>query len=421
MAVYGRLNYASFLSLASAAREPSPIRALMPLLQIPGMISLGGGMPNPSTFPFKTLETTLKDGTSLKLEGSDLGDALQYSASHGLPKLIAQLKTLQERTHRPVVSAASGDWDILVSTGSQDALAKAFEMLLDRGSTLLCEEPSYAGALAALRPRGIKTVGIRTDGQGLVPEALQQYLETHRGEARVLYVIPNGQNPAGSSLPLVRKQRIYQLAQQHNLIILEDDPYYFLHFDSPSPPPSLFQLDVDGRVLRFDSFSKVLSSGLRLGWVTGPTPLITRLMYDMQVTEMHTSGISQMLAARLLEHWGESGWKAHIASVQEFYRKRRDIFCGLLEKHLRGKCSWTVPSGGMFVWIRVHNVDDTAALIKSAAAKEKVLMLPGATFSASTTSPSPYVRCSYSTATEEQMEQALIRFASLLTSVQPKL
>ena len=248
--VGGAIDYTSYLTRRSRSRRPSAIRALQPLVATPGMISLGGGMPNPSTFPFAKLTAELTDGTLVELSGASLEAALQYSPTQGLPTLVAHLERLQDDEH----GRASEDRQLCVTTGSADALSKAFDALLVEGDALLVESPTYSGSLAYLQPLGCRLVGVPCDGAGLQPAALEAVLagwdEASEGarRPRVLYTIPTGRggpfffwaanvrhpsalfrrsNPTGASLDAERKRDLYAVARRYGLIILEDDPYYW--------------------------------------------------------------------------------------------------------------------------------------------------------------------------------------------------
>lgn len=282
----------------------------------------------------------------------------------------------------------------------------------------------------------------------------------------MLYTIPVGSNPTGASLSLERKKEIYKVAREFDLLILEDDPYYWMQF-AAQRTPSFLSMDVDGRVLRFDSFSKLLSSGLRVGFVTGPPQLIERIELHQQASVLHSSGVSQALVAGLFNQWSaahggdtHAGFSAHCSGIVKFYRERRDSFLASAERHLAGLCEvcdaicpsstthdmigtkknlsflppilaltlklmlcramtvrvhalqWEVPSAGMFVWIKLP-VQDADIFIKDTARKAKVLLVPGQSFDPHD-QPSPWVRAAYSTATLEEMDEALRRLAELL-------
>ena len=424
-------DYDSFLTPTARRRQPSAIRALQPLLATPGMISLGGGMPNPSTFPFSHLRVGLSGdnaGTELTVDGDDLTAALQYSASTGLPPLTERLVNMARAEHQPP-PAANDTLKVHVATGSQDILVKAFEMLLTPESSLLVEEPTYSGSLAFLQPYGPRLVGVATDGGGLVPASLRAALEREGkdapGRPRVLYTIPVGANPTGGSLSLERKREIYALAREYDLLILEDDPYYFLQFGDGPRTPSLLSMDEDGRVLRFDSLSKLLSSGLRVGYATGPAALVDRLELHTQATSLHTSGVSQALVLALLKHWGAGdaadgdcglgGFDAHVRGVARFYEAQCEAFLAAADTHLTGLAEWTAPSAGMFSWIKLLNgIEDSDALVMEKAVGKKVLLVPGTSFMPQQGTKTPYVRASFSTASPEQIDEALQRLAALV-------
>ena len=381
----------------------------------------------------------------MELAGSTLEAALQYSPTPGLPSLVAHLHRLQEAEH------GATDRQICVTTGSADGLSKAFDMLLDADDALrarqttaaphlrpscpspnpgphacaVVESPTFSGSLAYLQPIGCKLVGVACDDGGLSPDALHETLsgwdESREGcrRPRVLYTVPTGANPTGASLDVGRRRRIYEVAREFNLIILEDDPYHWLQF-ADARTPSLLSMDEDGRVLRFDSFSKLLCSGIRLGWATGPAELVERLQLHTQASNLHTCGVSQALVAALFDGWAAknggdavAGFSARMREVATFYREQRDAFVASAERHLTGLAHWGVPTAGMFVWIDLLGIDDAHALIAEHAVSAKVLLIPGSSFMPCG-SPSSHVRAAFSTATPEQIDEALKRLAGLL-------
>lgn len=255
------VDYDSYLSARSLRRRPSAIRALQPLLAEPGMISLGGGMPNKETFPFESITVGLKGGGSFELAGADLEAVLQYSGTRGLGSLMPHLEAIQQAEHGTGVTPEP--YEICVSTGSQDALSKAFDLFTtdgDRETPLLVEEPTYSGSLAYLQPTGTRLVGVPCDSGGLNPPALESILKTWSPGTdgpppRVLYTIPVGSNPTGASLTLERKQQIYAIAREYGLIILEDDPYYWMQVRFPSNIAPFYSdlLQFDSLLLHFPS------------------------------------------------------------------------------------------------------------------------------------------------------------------------
>ncbi|KAM6221462.1 kynurenine/alpha-aminoadipate aminotransferase, mitochondrial [Rhynchocyon petersi] len=421
------MNYARFLTAASAARKASVIRALTDIMvRAPkSLISLATGAPNPNTFPFKTATFTIENGKTIQFEEETMKRALQYSQSAGIPELLTWLRQLQRRLHNPPTvhyPPSQGQMDLCVTCGSQDGLSKVFEMLISPGDNIILDEPLYSGTLQALRPMGCNIMSVSSDEHGIIPDSLKEILSKWKPEdsqdpkkntPKFLYTIPSGNNPTGVSLAANRKKEIYELARKYNFLIIEDDPYYFLQFTKPWAPTFL-SMDVDGRVIRADSFSKVLSSGLRIGFVTGPKPLIERIVLHTQVSTLHTSTFTQLMVSQLLHQWGEEGFLAHVDRVVDFYRKQRDALLTSADKWLRDLAEWHVPAGGMFLWMKIKGIADTKQLIEEKALKNEVLIVPGYAFFVDTKAPSPYFRLSFSIASPEQMDVACQRLAQLI-------
>ncbi|ELU04387.1 hypothetical protein CAPTEDRAFT_156025 [Capitella teleta] len=420
------MNYTRFLNPVSLARQPSPIRVLTAILarSPPSMISLAAGSPNVDLFPFKEAEIKLRDGTTMHLDEKKMKTALQYGATPGHGDLLKFLKEMQKTLHNPPTfdrPPDEGGLDVCVTTGSQDGICKSMEMLINPGDNILIDSPTYAGTLAILRPLGCNMLSVATDHQGMIPDALQDVLsrwkpsekrDPQSSMPRVLYTIPNGVNPTGASLTLKRKEQIYKIAQDYDLLIMEDDPYYFLQYSERAP--TFLSLDVDGRVLRFDSFSKVLSSGLRVGFVSGPRPLVNRIEMHMMASVMHTPMMSQMLVSELLNMWGMDGFLKHVDEVVDFYRDKKDSTIKAAEKHLTGLAEWHEPVAGMFLWMKLKGIEDTKSLIEEKAARKEVLLVPGCAFMADDTAPCPYVRASFSLASKENIDLGLSRLAALI-------
>ncbi|XP_047710972.1 kynurenine/alpha-aminoadipate aminotransferase, mitochondrial isoform X2 [Prionailurus viverrinus] len=351
------MNYSRFLTATSAARKPSAIRIMTETLsRAPkSVISLATGSPNPNTFPFKTAVITVDNGEPIQFNEEMMKRALQYSQSAGIPELLSWLKQLQVKLHNPPTinyPTNQGKMDLCVTSGSQDGLCKVFEMIINPGDNVLLNEPVYSGTLQAL-------------------------------------------------------------ARKYDFLIIEDDPYYFLQFNK-SWAPTFLSMDVDGRVIRADSFSKVLSSGLRLGFITGPKPLIERVVLHTQVSTLHPSTFTQLLVSQLLHQWGEEGFLAHVERVTDFYRKQKDALLAAADKWLSGLAEWHVPTAGMFLWLKIKGIYDVKQLIEEKAIKKEILMLPGNIFYTDTSAPSPYFRVSFSSASPEQMDMAFQRLAQII-------
>ncbi|XP_043421591.1 kynurenine/alpha-aminoadipate aminotransferase, mitochondrial isoform X1 [Prionailurus bengalensis] len=415
------MNYSRFLTATSAARKPSAIRIMTETLsRAPkSVISLATGSPNPNTFPFKTAVITVDNGEPIQFNEEMMKRALQYSQSAGIPELLSWLKQLQVKLHNPPTinyPTNQGKMDLCVTSGSQDGLCKVFEMIINPGDNVLLNEPVYSGTLQALMPLGCNIINVSSDEYGIIPGSLKEVLSKwnpedsknpKRNTPKFLYTVPNGNNPTGNSLTTNRKKEIYELARKYDFLIIEDDPYYFLQFNK-SWAPTFLSMDVDGRVIRADSFSKVLSSGLRLGFITGPKPLIERVVLHTQVSTLHPSTFTQLLVSQLLHQWGEEGFLAHVERVTDFYRKQKDALLAAADKWLSGLAEWHVPTAGMFLWLKIKGIYDVKQLIEEKAIKKEILMLPGNIFYTDTSAPSPYFRVSFSSASPEQMDMIII-------------
>ncbi|KAL0487478.1 kynurenine [Acrasis kona] len=411
------MNYSPFLSRVSTLRMPSPIRYLIGA-QSKSMYNLAGGLPNPTSFPIEKITLHMADKTEVQFEASDVQMALQYSNTEGIKPLIEWISEHQKLMH----NISSDKWDFIVTTGSQDALSKAFEMLINPGDgdAVLVENPTYTGALAALTPLEPNILAVPIDSQGIIPSELELILQQHYAKpdakpVKFLYTIPTGQNPSGATLTVERKKQIYKLAQKYDFLILEDDPYFYLNLDVNNKEylTTFLSMDTDGRVLRFDSLSKVLSSGLRIGWVTGHQTLMDRIHLHMQSSSLHTSGLSQKVASKLLgKVWGQEGFNKHVDSVRKLYRDRRDEFIGYVDKHLSEHVTYTTPTAGMFLWLKFKHIPDAQRFIEERTREKRVLLVPGQAFDP-LSRPSPYARACYSMESSENMESACIALKEL--------
>ncbi|KAI5632140.1 aminotransferase class I and II domain-containing protein [Phthorimaea operculella] len=290
-----RNDYNRLVSKRSSKREPAITRLITSLAYKAGkeMVSLAEGMPNEEIFPFNKLQLQFKNGNVMEISGAELATALQYVPSQGLPRLVDQLRDFQEALHRPPPL----DRSIIVSNGGQHGIYQCCELLVDHGDPVIMPEYTYTGVQVALKPYNPEILGIPEDSHGMRPEILEAVLESRLKQGlkmpKMLYTIPIGSNPTGSVLTEERKRHIYELACKYDFLILEDDPYMFLNY-TDKPVPSFLSLDSCGRVLRLDSLSKVVSSGLRAGWVTAPTALVHRLELHTQAELLHSCSLAQV-------------------------------------------------------------------------------------------------------------------------------
>lgn len=383
------------LSIESRERKPCTLKLAAKHLKKPGLISLGGGLPSSEVFPIAELGLKIPQApyfseADTKTRGQDVrigkydvrdGDAeydlsiaLNYGQSTGSAQMIRFLTEHTEIVCRPPYA----DWRVCQTIGSTGSLEQALRMFCDkdRGDSVLTEDFSFSTALETIAPLGIKAFGCECDDQGLIPESMDEMLsnwdESARGARKphVLYTVPSGQNPTGATQGAERRQALYQVSQKHDLYIIEDEPYYFLQMqpytgpnqpDVPPPDtveefvssliPSWVSIDVDGRVMRMDSFSKVLVPGSRLGWITASEQIVERYQRHAEVASQGPSGFSQVILHKMLdETWGHEGYLRWLMNLRMEYTKKRDTLLNACEEHLpRDIVSWNPPVAGMFV------------------------------------------------------------------------
>ncbi|KAF9533943.1 pyridoxal phosphate-dependent transferase [Crepidotus variabilis] len=425
--------YEKFLSVIAKSRKPNPIRGLYPLEKKPGVISLLAGKPNASSFPFTSFSFTVTSPTSsslstspetkLTIDGAELAEALQYSDTAGLKQLLEWTTGLQTFSHQRELGEG---WRISVGSGSQDLLYKAVASIFNPGDPILVEAPAYSGAIAIFEALKCLQIEIQTDDQGILPSSLRSILDNWpegKAKPKGLYTIPYGGNPSGTTIPVERRLQVLQLALEHDFLILEDDPYYYLYYSTSPRPQSYFSLEREittvGRVLRFDSFSKILSAGIRIGFATGPTPLLNAIDGYTATSNLQTSSFTQAVVVKLLTHWGYEGFHAHTEKVSAFYKEKRDVFETAMKKHLGGLAEWTTPVSGLFFWFKLilPGEDDSEAIIKTKAYENGVLALPGTVFLPSG-SKTTYARAAFSLLSEEDIDEALRRLRGVLITEQ---
>ncbi|KAF8322648.1 TdiD protein [Clavulina sp. PMI_390] len=366
--------------------------------------------------------------STITIEGDRMDEALQYGPTIGHKDLLSVLTKMQVENHGRAVDPS---WRISVGAGSQDLLYKVFQTLTDPGDVVLVEAPTYAGVIPNLISRQADCVEVPVDGEGIVASALEEMLANWpwgKKMPKYLYTIPYGCNPSGATASLERRVKVLELARKYKFLILEDDPYYLLYYGDAPRPASYFELEgkdghPTGIVLRFDSLSKVVSSGLRIGFATGPIPLLTKMDLLTQSANLQPSSTAMSIAMALLTNWGVEGFKAHCYNVSQFYKGRRDVFEKALNKHLPGLVEYTSPVSGLFLWFKLKippPVDDLTAtegdshdLIRNKAFANGVLALPGTVFFASG-KRTAYVRASFSVLNDEDTDEALRRLGEVV-------
>lgn len=377
-------------------------------------------LPPPSLFPIASLSAKLTDGTEVSL--SEPARSQQYNTVlRGFPSLLSWCSELTARLHRP-----AGTYETLITNGSSHTLEMVLNLFLNPGDSFLVEQFHFPLTTEVFAPcRGFQPIAVAMDGEGILPDALEGTLAGlwSRGEAlpKLLYTIPAGQNPTGASASPERRAALYEIARRYDLLIVEDDPYHMLRFpDGPDRLPGLsgllpgyLSLDVDSRVVRVDTFSKCLAPGLRLGWVTAHPTAIAKLTMNVQAATTGPCSLTQGLVSDMLQAWGPQGFESFILNLQRVYAQRSQVLHDLCTLHLSDYAEWERPAGGMFLWMRLKGVDSALELWGDMR-REGVVAVPGSTLSLKNSPPAPFLRLSFSQASDAEFEQFCLRLRRVL-------
>ncbi|KAF5838173.1 pyridoxal phosphate-dependent transferase [Dunaliella salina] len=373
----------------------------------------------------------------LHVSGQLASDAQQYMFHSGHPPLLQWTRTIVDACHAPPRPT-----QCVATAGAVHALQAAVQCLCDPGDFIICEEFAYTHAPECVfTPRGLHMLPVAVDEQGMVPDALLRVLQTAGVSKvtgrppRVIYIIPTGQNPTGADMGVERKRAIYEICRAYNLVILEDDAYYWLQFphgaqpDSQQPglclPPSLLSFDVDGRVLRIDTFAKILGPGYRLGWITAPPPLAAKMAVAVQASCCGPASISQVVISELLNMWGLDGFEAFVRKQQAMYARRCAVASSAAREHLKGLVTFEEPTAGMFMWFKLTGLPDFGPEVVEELVAAKVVVVPGKPFwtapSASDAgAPCPYFRTTFGSVKEDQLQEGFARLGSALKAAESK-
>jgi 2-aminoadipate transaminase len=392
----------SYWKLAARAEKmnPSIIREILKVTEKPGIISFAGGLPSPKTFPIAEFAKACAD-----VLAKDGQAALQYAASEGFPALREFVANELGRQS----SAAGVAWKIdpdqvLITTGSQQALDLIAKILIDKDSPVLVETPAYLGALQAFTPMEPRYVSIASDDEGVLIDDVKRKAK----DARFIYVIPNYQNPTGRSMSEARRAALSAEAQSLGLPIIEDNPYGDLWFDAP-PPASLMARNPDGCIY-MGSFSKTLAPGLRLGFLVAPKALYPKLLQAKQAADLHTPSFNQRIVAEVLK---DGFIDRHVPTIRALYKSQCEAMLAALQRELAGTgIQWNQPTGGMFLWLTLPPHMNAVDLLPKAVARN-VAFVPGAAFYADNPQHNT-LRLSFVTASVEQIHTGIAALALTL-------
>ena len=351
----------------AAQMKPSEIRSLFAVASRPEIVSLAGGMPNLSALPMEMMASVVQ-----KLISDNGAEALQYGSGQGHPRLREQICDMMAlegiRAHPD---------DVIVTTGSQQALDLISRIFIDPNDVVLVEAPSYVGALGTFRQYEAQVVHVAMDQDGLIPTALRDAIAATRAAGRkikFLYLIPNYQNPAGVLLPADRRTEILEICREEKIFVVEDNPYGLLGFEKPSP--NAMRAEDSENVIYLGSFSKTIAPGFRVGWALVPQSLKEKLVIASESSILCPSNFTQLAISSYL---ADQPWRDQIASFAKLYKVRRDVALESLEAHFPKSATWTKPAGGFYIWVTLPPEIDTNALMPKAIVA-KVAYVPGTAF-----------------------------------------
>ena len=384
-----------------AGVQPSAIREILKSTADPNVISFAAGNPAPEAFPIDEIRRI-----SSEILTEEPIAALQYSITEGYPKLRDWLKDDMEK---------KGDFrrnseDLIITCGAQQAIETCAKIFCNEGETVICENYSFIGSLNAFRSYNAKLVGVETDNDGMIPEKLEKALKENPRTA-FIYVIPNFQNPTGVTTSLERRKAILELAYKYNVLIVEDNPYGELRF-AGMDLPDIKSMDTKGHVIYAGSFSKVLSPGLRVGYMIAEKNVIAKATVALQTSTVHANIWAQMVTYRFVT---ERDFGAHLERLREIYKNKCSLMLNSLKFSMPMSISFTEPEGGLFIWGTLP-CGDMNAFCKAAVA-EKVAVVPGNAFLMNERDVSYSFRLNYSTPTDEQIEKGVEILAKVAKSM----
>ncbi|MFU8882432.1 MAG: PLP-dependent aminotransferase family protein, partial [Rhodobacterales bacterium] len=379
--------------------EPSAIKELLALGADPSIISFGGGYPDASLFPAEQLESVFRE--VIRAPG---GAAMQYAPSDGLPRLREQIAELMCRDG----TTCSAE-DVLILQGSQQGLDFTAKMLVDPGDVIITEDPTFLGALIAFNPSQPQYVAIPMDAYGMRMDALETALQTNP-RVRMIYTVPDFQNPTGVTLSLTRRQRLIDLANEYDVIVLEDTPYRHIRFAGETLP-TLKSLDQQGRVIHLGSFSKVLVPGLRIGWAVAAPELLEKMALLKVAADTQTSTLNMAAASLFLDRFDLD---AHIAMLRTAYLGKKTAMLDAIRQYFPQDVTMTDPEGGLFTWATFpEDFDATAFMRKVALPQARVAYVPGATFFP-VTEQANHARINYSAQSEDRIREGIAALGQAL-------
>ena len=376
------------------------VGAILQAAADPKIISFAGGLPAPELFPVKEMKATVD-----KVFEEHGQEAMQYGAAKG----VTALREVIQQHVKEKENVDSELDNVLVTTGSEQALDLVGKAFVDPGDTVLVEQPTYLCALDVFRSYGANFASVEMDEDGMKMDALEEALKANPN-TKLIYTVPNFQNPTGRTMTEERRKQLAELAEKYDVYVLEDNPYGEIRF-AGQHVPAVKSFDKSGHVLYMSTFSKTLAPGFRLGWLVADEDVVNKLTVLKQSADLHTDNLAQFAVAQF---FADNDVDAHVKEISDLYGKRKDLMLEGIKKYFPEGVKYTNPEGGMFLWVEVPGVDDTVELFKECL-EHDVAFVPGDPFFAGKAQPGAF-RLNYSNMKEDQIEIGLKRLGAALTA-----
>ena len=364
----------------------------------PQIISFAGGLPAPELFPVKEMKEAVD-----RVFAKHGQEAMQYGAAKG----VTALRKLIQKHVKDKEDVDAELENVLVTTGSEQVLDLVGKAFVDPGDTVLVEQPTYLCALDVFKTYGANFAGVEMDKQGMKMDALEEALKSHPN-TKLIYTVPNFQNPTGRTMSLERRKQLAELAAKYDVYVLEDNPYGEIRF-AGQHVPAVKSFDQTGHVFYMSTFSKTLAPGFRLGWLVADEDVVNKLTVLKQSADLHTDNLAQYAVVEFLQN---NDLDAHVKEISDLYGKRKQLMVDGIKKYFPAGVKYTDPEGGMFLWVEVPGVDDTVALFKECL-KHNVAFVPGDPFFAGAAQPGTF-RLNYSNAQEDKITAGMKQLGAAL-------
>ena len=380
------------LSNKFASLKPSAVREILKATSQPGMIAFAGGSPAVEAFPCEEVKTL-----SNEILTENPVSALVYGVSEGYDPLRKTVKEwLRERE-----GVGTDDDTVIITSGGTQVMDIATRILSTDGDTVICEDPSFIGSLNCFRSHGCKLVGVPIDDDGMNIDELEKAIKTNP-EAKFIYTIPNFQNPGGTTLSLEKRKRMYALAKENGLVIVEDNPYGNLRV-AGEDVPAIKTMDTDGIVIYAGSFSKILAPGIRVAYAVVPNKMAGAFTIGKQVSDVHTGVLNQMIVERWFEEYDVN---AHITEIRKIYKRKLNLMCDCLDEYCKGFITYVRPEGGLFIWAKLPQDVDMLDYVNKLI-ERNVAVVPGTAFMVDDTKPCSYIRLNFSTPDDDKIVEGV--------------